>query len=292
MGNRVLLLGESGMLGSMVGTYLRRMGHDVIGTQRQNPSAPLYLDAAAPAEGLTALLEYVSSVDLIINCIGITTVRESIGPAQLARAIFINGVFPHFLQTAATTFETRVLHMSTDGVFAGRPDAYDEASPCDATDRYGISKRLGESSGANVLSIRCSILGPEQQGNRSLLQWFLSQAEGSTVQGFTNHVWNGVTTLQFAQLCEKLLTGDNYERLRSLSPIFHFSPNLPLSKYELICLCQHAFQKDVQVAPSEAPVAITRILRSKYAHVAGLDDKQRSMKHAIDELSEFVASTQ
>lgn len=279
------------MLGSMVGTYLRRAGHEVIGTQREAPAAPLYLNAAAPAEGLTPLLDEVTPVDLIINCIGITIVRDSMAPAALAEALFINGLFPHFLQVAAEAANTRVLHMSTDGVFAGRPDAYDEASPCDATDRYGISKRLGESTGANMLSVRCSILGPEPRGNRSLLQWFLSQPEGSTVRGFTNHVWNGVTTLQFAQLCESLLTGDSYDRLRAHSPIFHFSPNLPLSKYELLCLCQDTFQKQVEVVPAEASVAITRILRSKYDHIAGLDHQPRPMRHALEALGASITQT-
>ena len=93
------------------------------------------------------------------------------------------------------------MHASSDGVF--RPDVGDRnaVEPGDATDDYGASKCAGERAvlDAGGLVIRCSIVGPEVLEPQSLLGWLLRQ-EGE-IRGFTNHLWNGITTLEWARVC-------------------------------------------------------------------------------------------
>ena len=42
---------------------------------------------------------------------------------------------------------------------------------------YGVSKRLGEVDYTNAITLRTSIIGHELDGNRSLVDWFLSQKD-------------------------------------------------------------------------------------------------------------------
>jgi hypothetical protein len=75
--------------------------------------------------------------DYIINCVGVLkpAVSEQNG-ASVQRAIRVNALFPHEL--AEIVKESRVIHMSTDGVFPGnqgRP--YVETDPTDCPDAYG-----------------------------------------------------------------------------------------------------------------------------------------------------------
>ena len=91
--------------------------------------------------------------DYAINCIGVlkSAVDEN-DTASMCRAIAVNALFPHLLAEVAK--DTRVIHMSTDGVFSGfSPRAYLETDPTDCPDGYGKTKALGECRARNVLNI-------------------------------------------------------------------------------------------------------------------------------------------
>ena len=51
------------------------------------------------------------------------------------------------------------------------------------------------------MNLRCSIIGKEIRNNKSLISWFLNNEENISLNGFTNHIWNGVTTDVFAKIC-------------------------------------------------------------------------------------------
>lgn len=276
------------MLGSMVTSVLRRAGIEILSTQRKDVTAPRYLDVISSSSRLDDILREIAPVDLIINCIGIIGVNQP-SANQLQSAVLVNGIFPHRLQEAASLIGARVLHMSTDAVFRGRKRPYYEDSPCDCADIYGITKRLGEAQASNFLSIRCSIVGPERHGSRSLLQWFLSQPDGTAVRGYTNQIWNGVSTLQFAQMCLEIITEDKFDQFRLKSPVFHFSPNFPSSKYELLCIFGKAFKRNVTVLPDKGSVMITRILRSRHDHLVRLCKTKHTMQEVINELAAYMA---
>src|ERR1051326_8334103 len=131
------------MLGSAVSRGLRLRGWSVDGTQNENPAAPGYFDVlGTPREQWPFLARRYSYV---VNCIGILkgALDEHDGES-VARAIRVNALFPHEL--AASLPNTRILHLSTDGVFSGAQDRpYVETDPTDCSDVYGKTKALGES---------------------------------------------------------------------------------------------------------------------------------------------------
>ena len=105
-----------------------------------------------------------------------------------------------FLQIATLSkdFNFKYIQIGTDYVFSGQRGNYDESSFQDTSDVYGKTKVAGEIEQLGKFILRGSIVGPELGEGKSLLNWFLSE-EGGEVSGFSDHSWNGITTLNFAK---------------------------------------------------------------------------------------------
>jgi dTDP-4-dehydrorhamnose reductase len=287
---KVLVLGATGMLGSTVFLYLRQNKDIVLfGTSTHAPKDPSILRFDAATDSVATILEEIKP-DAVINCIGIIKPYcKDDDPDGVLRAITINAQFPHLLARAADTLGIPVITIATDCVYAGTKGNYLEHDPHDALDVYGKSKSLGEVLYAKQLNIRCSVIGPEQRNKLSLLEWFLSQKAGTTVNGFSHHRWNGVTNLQFAQLCEQLVFTDGLlEKVLSVSHIYHFVPNQSLTKYELLNVLNDVFKTGVTINKVDAVgPPVDRTLDTEY-------DTFSKPKHTtplalpLQELKEFM----
>jgi dTDP-4-dehydrorhamnose reductase len=280
---KVLVLGASGMLGSMVHGYLKRNSSlQVTGTTRETFDAQAFALGVPQVQALDA--------DFAVNCIGvIKPFCKDNDAAGVRRAIAINADFPHKLAAAAKTEGARVIQIATDCVFSGAKGQYLESDPHDALDVYGKTKSLGEVFDGSLLNVRCSIIGPEKQNHVSLLDWFLGNPDGAELKGFTHHLWNGVTTLQYAKLCERVIeTNGLYEKLLAISPIHHFLPNSRVNKYELLKMIGEAFCRKIDVqAVGDVGPPVDRTIGTKYsllreAYPGG------SMRDALGELAAYI----
>lgn len=266
------------MLGHMVLKVLAQEKEwEVMGVSSKDFDAERFTETESPDLRRLGLL---TLADYVINCIGVLA-----SGTDVEQMIRINALFPHELAHATSA---KIIHMSTDGVFSGKGGPYDESSPPDADDAYGKSKLEGEVDALNVLNIRTSIIGPSPNKKNGLLEWLSLQPDGSTVKGYTNHVWNGVTTLQFAQLCAKIIKEDAFDRLRAQSHVLHFSPNKPVTKYELLELFKKVFGKNVNVERVEDPRgSVERVLNTKYEGIKKLFPHGDTMAEALKQLSRF-----
>lgn len=186
---RALLLGHRGMLGHVVGRYLSEQGHRVVTTLARFSTEEL-----PRFESALAGLEF----DAIINCAARKTGTE-------AELFDVNAELPRWL---VQRYPSAVLvQPSTDGVFSGRQGPYLVDQPTDAEDPYGLSKRRAEQAlvGTRAVVLRCSIIGPELGPGTSLMSW-LSQQTGE-VTGYSDRLWNGITTLGWARLSASAVTG-------------------------------------------------------------------------------------
>lgn len=264
---KVVVLGAAGMLGSMVVDCLHRDSRfSVSGAVRSNEVARLYqrlypdVDwqiVDAEVASIPDLLTTVNGAEWIINCIGIIKphIHED-NAAEIERAIRINALFPYRLSRVAKASGAHVLQIATDCVFSGKRGKYFEQDPHDALDVYGKSKSLGEVHSEYVHHLRVSIIGPEPRKHLSLLDWFLNHPEGTSVRGFINHDWNGITTLQFARLCQGIIIN----RL-VLTHVQHVVPTDVVSKAELLQLCSCYFERqDIRVLPIAAEIPVDRTL--------------------------------
>lgn len=239
---RVLVLGHKGMLGHVVARYLREEGIDVVTTKARYqalPNDPLIREAKE------------SKADWIVNAIG-TIKQKSAEPLDLFTG---NALLPMHLKSFLLAGQ-RLIHASTDCVFAGTRGNYRTTDERDAQDVYGLSKLLGESIAENGRCniIRTSIIGPELRSGSGLMGWFLAQRTG--VNGFTNHFWNGITTLEWAKVAHGFITGT----IVPTGAITQVGSESPVSKFELLGIIARNWGHEIEIAPTEAPERIDRTL--------------------------------
>jgi dTDP-4-dehydrorhamnose reductase len=243
---RIYLLGSNGMLGQMVQRYFgERPDWQVI-------SVDVRFDHAK-------LVDYFRRYDdeepaVFINCIGAIPQKVS----QDDGFVLPNILVP--LELARGLARQHVLvHPSTDCVFKGdRAEPYPADSTPDATDAYGWSKLQAErilAGRPNTLIVRTSIVGPDERSATGLLQWFLSQPTGAKLNGFTNHLWNGLTTLQWCIEVEGIL-----RRPPKLPKLLQVGTAESYTKYQMLCLFRDAFRPDISVHPVEHATAVNRRL--------------------------------
>lgn len=180
--------------------------------------------------------------DVILNCIGITKRRED--PINSIPSIVLNALFPHKLAKLAADIKAKVIHFSTDCVFDGRTGHYLDDTLPNATDLYGRTKALGEVTGNNVLTLRSSFIGKEMCEGTELLEWFLSQK--TTVRGFKNAIYTGLTTLELSRVIEKLIL--DYP---DASGLYNVSSE-PINKFDLLSLIGEKMHRSVEIIPDES----------------------------------------
>ncbi len=284
---RVLVLGAHGMLGSMVARVLARdPSLEVVATTRLGDGGNRAFDV-----GRSSIPDLLDSTrcEWIVNATGVLDrAIDECDPQSVATAIDVNARFPHLL--AAAIQGQRVINVATDGVFSGRHAPYNEDSPHDAEGVYARSKSLGEVRSRQVVNVRCSIIGPERSPSTSLLGWATNQPSGATIAGYTDHRWNGVTSLHFAKLCAALIAVPPDD----LPATLHVVPEDSVSKAELLRLALDAFgRSDVTVVaqPESRPVdrtlrTVHKELNSRLWAAAGYQRPPR-VAEMLQELAEF-----
>lgn len=251
---KILILGSTGMLGNAVAkhfldldnfdTYLTYRNEDVcFGSKEKNIKFDVLTDD---------LEKLPSDFDYVINCIGVIKPFMAI---NLINAIFINSIFPRKLANWCKDKEIKLFHITTDCVFSGSKGKYVETDLHDALDDYGKSKSLGEPI-EDCMVLRTSIIGEEIHKDASLIAWAKKQ-KGKTINGYTNHFWNGITTNQYAKCCEKIINQDLYEK-----GLFHLFAKDIVSKYDMMCYFNEVFDLELTINTFEATPSCDRSMAS------------------------------
>ena len=91
--------------------------------------------------------------------------------------------------------------------------------------------------------LRTSIIGEEIHKNASLISWAKSQ-KGKSVNGFLNHFWNGITTKQYAIICEQIIENNLYEE-----DLFHIHSKDIVSKYQMLEYFNEKYDLNRKIKP-------------------------------------------
>lgn len=211
-----------------------------------------YIKGFTTESYFTKLVQKIGDVDGVINCAGITKPHSLQSPEV---TFFINGAFPHIL---SEVYQEKLIQIATDCVFdAVKKAPYTEEAARLPADLYGLSKSLGEPSEKSLV-LRTSIIGEELHGQSLLISWLKNQK--GDVFGFTNHFWNGITTKQFAIICESIISQRNTFPKAGL---FHIFSN-DISKYELLCLLKEKYTLTIGINKKESE-PVDRRLATKYS---------------------------
>ena len=203
---------------------------------------------------------------IIINCIGVIkpNIHEDNAKSKLD-AIKINSIFPYYLNDEFAK-KNKIYQIATDCVYDGSSKLYSESSPHNPLDVYGKTKSLGEVQSGNFFNIRVSIIGKEIKNNKSLYDWFQNQNINSKVNGFTNHLWNGITTRAFGNILISIIENEII-----LPNKIHICPKNIVTKYEMLKLFRDKNpNKNVNINPVKAKVKINRTLSTDFKKLNNL----------------------
>jgi dTDP-4-dehydrorhamnose reductase len=266
---RVLVIGATGMLGHKVWQRLQR-GFDAWAAVRSAASyratglfeGPQVIDGVrVEAFETVAAAVRRAQPQVIVNCVGIVKQLKAAGDP--VPSITINALYPHLALALARDSGARMVHISTDCVFAGRKGMYSEQDMPDAADLYGRTKLLGEITGPGALTLRTSIVGRELAATTGLTEWFLGR-RGGRASGYTRAIFSGLSTAALAEVIAQVI-----ESQPSLSGIYHVA-SAPITKYDLLNRMNQAFQARVAIEPDDR-VAIDRSLDgSLFAATTGI----------------------
>lgn len=181
MKEKILITGSQGLLGQYLVSLFAQEGFEVHGTGRGEPRFP----AENWQYHAIDITDGVAMTDLI------TTLR----PAQIIHAAAItqvdfaelhpvecwntNVTATRFIVEAAKEASSRLIYLSTDFVFDGESEPYDEDDTPSPVNYYGCSKWAAEKAvlavkGRNVVVRTSLVLGKALNGTRStLVSWVL-----------------------------------------------------------------------------------------------------------------------
>ena len=250
---KILVLGCNGMAGHLISLYFKEKGHEVVGFAR---SASHLLDKTIVGDASDmALIKRIldeGDFDAVINCIGLL---NQFAENNKAMAVLLNGYLPHYLVEITKEMKTKVIHMSTDCVFAGNDGPYYEDSLPNGATFYDRSKAMGEINNYKDLTFRNSIVGPDiKESGIGLFNWFMKQKE--EVGGYTGAIWTGVTTFTLAKAMEQALK-------ENLTGLYNLVNNESINKFDLLGLFNKHFRGgEIKINPNDK-LQLDKSLRRK-----------------------------
>lgn len=272
---KIVVLGSTGMAGHMISCYMEEHGFQVYRVSRseKNSDRSKRIDVSNAEQ----LVQYIDELeaDVVINCVGLLQKSCESRPDL---AVLINSYMPHCLEHHYRETKVKLVHLSTDCVFSGDKGRYGITDLPDGRSFYDRSKALGEIDNEKDITFRMSIIGPDiTTDGTGLFNWFMKQV--GTVRGFSNVIWNGITTLELS----KAIVAALHE---NLTGIYQLVPDECISKYHLLLLFQNIFnKKDVEIV-SDENFTINKTLvneRTDFSYVINAyPDQLKEMKEWVD----------
>lgn len=237
----IYIFGSSGMLG----TYIKKQFPNSICFTSKDLDISL-----CTYKDILYLLKDLKKDDVIINAAGV------IPHSKKTEFWKVNCDFPILLGNLCRIKEAKFIHISTDCIFSGKKGNYMESDEPDSSAEYGMSKYMGEDAYGTIIT--SSIIGEELKNKYSLFEWVRSN-KGKNVNGFENHLWNGVTCWQLSKIIKEIIE----KKLFWIGKRHVFSP-YPLTKASIIKVISDIYNLDVKVNVTNDIVAKNMTLSSIY----------------------------
>ena len=184
-----LVTGARGFLGTNAGVLLRGRAR-LIGQARTAAESGLYeeihgLDLRDSAQ-IGDLVREVNP-DVVLHAAAISGHETSANDPEQAFAV--NVVATQEIARAASDIGARMVHISTDAVFAGTVGNYSENDEPEPFSYYGETKLAGEDAVRQAvedhLVVRTNFFGWSETGRKSVLEFFVnSLRDGQNVRGY------------------------------------------------------------------------------------------------------------
>jgi dTDP-4-dehydrorhamnose reductase len=249
---KIFIFGSNGMLGTYISSFLSKKYNVRKFTRNDYDISNLSINKLK----LLLLDNFKESGlkknDIVINCAGVIPQASKQIGLNTRLYFTINSLFPVVLGEICNKYRAKMIHITTDCVFSGIDGNYDETAIHDEKNEYGVSKSLGEICNATI--IRTSIIGEELRNKRSLLEW-VKLNKNKEINGYKNHLWNGVTCLQLAKIIDSMIT-----KMIFWKGVRHiFSPS-PVSKFELVSIINNIYNLNIKINEYETDKHVNKTL--------------------------------
>ena len=267
----ILVLGAAGLLGHMLVRTLSD-SQRVIGTTSHAFGHSGKLAEILPRDRCVDLLDVRDFVkvertirdwqpDVVVNCVGL--IKHKMDDDRVLDAVLINSAFPHQLARLCNELKTRLIHFSTDCVFAGTPGVKRLTDTPDATDVYGITKRLGEVGYGTSLTLRTSFVGRQIVGAEELVEWVISQRSGQ-ITAYRKAIYSGLTTRALSDVVRQII--DWHPNLVGLYQV----ASSPITKFDLISHLNDKLRLDITINPDTKFECDRTLDGSDFGRVTGI----------------------
>lgn len=167
------------------------------------------------------------NLDVIINCIGLTSVESC--ERYPKEADFLNIQLPSLISNIAFELNLKFVHISTDQLFKGNLPYYNEEAPVEPLNIYAKTKYEGEkeilNSNSNALVIRTNFFGFGPDYKLSFSDLIINNLKKGKVSNlFEDVFFTPISVKTLSEQIDLLLTSDK-------SGIFNISSNERISKY-------------------------------------------------------------
>ncbi len=289
---KILILGIMGMLGYQV--YIKfkksKIFSSVRGTIRQSKESikkyyffdvnDIYDNIDFDSDGFERLYNIINEYkpDVVINCI---VIKKSDNKKEF---LLINSFLPHFIARIISK-KSKLIQISTDGIFSGNKGDYSETDKPDPIGIYAESKLFGEVAYGNNLTIRASIFGHEISDKKSgLVEWFLNNTNRE-VKGFSNYYFSGISTNFLSKILIDLIK-------LNVSGIINICSD-KISKYEFLTVLNdiYSYKKDIVKSYNEKTdrsLNPTKMIERLKINPPNIKDMISKMKEELYECKRFM----
>jgi dTDP-4-dehydrorhamnose reductase len=237
MKRKIFVFGR-GFLGNYVVKEFRKHGDEVFSSRLTKCSKDDFKIDICDKNAVFQILEKLKP-DLIINCVAITDLDFLEDNPE--KGFEINSEGAKNLALASTKYNTKLIHISTDGLFDGETGMYKENDSPNPINIYAKTKLLAEKyviqEAKNYLILRTNFIGCDPEGN-NLLNWIISKlSKKETIIGFSDILFTPIEVSYLSSLIYKLSS-------ISKNLILNLSSDQKISKYDLAILISELFSFD------------------------------------------------
>jgi dTDP-4-dehydrorhamnose reductase len=263
----ILVLGATGLLGNaMFRSMSKASGARVHGTIRKEAARGLFpqedagrliiVDDVEKPAAIARLFDAVHP-NVVINCIA----AGRPAPADPLRSIEVYSVLPRRLSHFCRLMGSRLVQISSDGVFSGARGGYSEDDLPDANDVYAISKLLGEVTEPHAITLRTSIIGHELQSRGGLIEWFLSQQ--GQCRCYTRAIFSGFPSIVLADVVRDVVIPRP-----DLHGVYHLATQ-PISKFDLLRMVAERYGKNIELIPDDRDNPDRTLVAARFEKATG-----------------------
>ena len=243
---KILVIGGSGLLGSNI-LYVFQNKFDITYTVNE---ADVDFKGKKLRVNLLENFEEIKKLqfDVLVNAVALTNVDICEKDPDLA--FKLNAQIPEKLARYCKENEAYLIHISTDQIFSGEEEQYDESSKPDPINVYGKTKLQGELAIQNILGeknftiFRTNFFGINCINKLSFSEWILDSLKNKKeIKMFPDVFFNPVLVQTLVRSIEVFIKNPRFGT-------FDLTSDRKISKYEFGVLLKDVFNLSWEIKKS------------------------------------------